>query len=264
MKGADATESPTRSGFTLTELLVVIGIIALLMGLLLPALSSARQHARATKCLSNLRQLGLAAQMYANSNHGYFPIARDSQAEWDFDSSGTAVLPGILWAGVTDMEIQQCPSYERHSPTISDPYTGYNYNTSYIGGGVGEFTPLGNSHVSPIKTTEVLRNSEIALFGDGQWAGGTNKYMRSPLKMSNTDTGDAVSSGTRLAGTQGYRHLGRTNVCYCDGHAAPAAAFFLHPGTNNNGTITFSASSAASGTGFLSIDNSAYDSNQDP
>jgi prepilin-type N-terminal cleavage/methylation domain-containing protein len=66
----DQSRFARRRGFTLVELLVVIGIIAMLIGLLLPALNGARQVANRTKCLANLNQIGVAMLTYANENHG--------------------------------------------------------------------------------------------------------------------------------------------------------------------------------------------------
>jgi prepilin-type N-terminal cleavage/methylation domain-containing protein len=65
--------SRAKRGFTLVELLVVIGIIALLISMLLPALNQARQQAQSTQCLAQLRQCGQILYIYANENHGYFP-----------------------------------------------------------------------------------------------------------------------------------------------------------------------------------------------
>jgi prepilin-type N-terminal cleavage/methylation domain-containing protein len=64
----------SRSGFTLVELLVVVGIIAVLVGILLPTLNRAREAAKRTACLANLRSLGQLVVMYANMNKGQIPI----------------------------------------------------------------------------------------------------------------------------------------------------------------------------------------------
>jgi prepilin-type N-terminal cleavage/methylation domain-containing protein/prepilin-type processing-associated H-X9-DG protein len=63
------------SGFTLVELLVVVGIITVLVALLLPALSGAREHANRVKCLATLRTMGQAAQMHAVEHRGHMPLA---------------------------------------------------------------------------------------------------------------------------------------------------------------------------------------------
>ena len=249
-----------KRAFTLVEMVIVIGILAALAALLLPAVSRAREQAKSVKCLSNLRQLAQAAFAYVEVYDGSFPLSTQGGGlEWDFDSRSTPIRPGILWMGATTLSIHQCPSYDGRSGTKTDPFTGYNYNTSYIGGGVGETTPLGTSHVAPARIHAVHDPARVALFGDGQYWAGSDKFMRAPILMAGTNLGDGVDLASRLAGTQGYRHLGRTNVCYCDGHAESVAARYLNSGTSNGRSIASSPADVSTGnSGFLSADNSAY------
>ena len=245
-----------RFGFTLVELLVVIGIVAVLVGLLLPALSVVRTQARTTQCLSNLRQLGIAAQRYVADNRGLCPPAVIFYGAWDYQTRPTGqVVPGTLWEnGTTALQVQQCPEYLLHPDSAgTDPFTGYNYNTSYLGHGLGEAT------VRPAVLSSVPQSQRVAMFGDGQYGAGTDKFMRAPLREVPLGQGDNVDDGTRLAGTQGYRHRGRTNVCYADGHAASVLERSTGVGTTAGGTAAYTAGqTAAAGTGFLSPDDSAY------
>jgi prepilin-type N-terminal cleavage/methylation domain-containing protein len=244
-----------NKGFTLTELMVVTSVTALMMGILLPVLGRVRQQGKSVVCLSNLRQLAIAAELYCNSNDGYYPIAymyerKDSEFisyAWDFTtikdwSKGTVeVKPGLLWQGRTIEKIQQCPAFKGGHKWLNDPYTGYNYNTSYIGHGSSE------SIVTPARNVDVKKPGECALFGDGQYAGGANKFMRAPWP----NEGDAGFFG-RAAGTQGYRHLGKTNVAYCEGSSRSIREIYRQTEPGEFEKI-------APGTGSLSADNSAYD-----
>jgi prepilin-type N-terminal cleavage/methylation domain-containing protein/prepilin-type processing-associated H-X9-DG protein len=92
-----------RRGFTLVELLVVIGIIAVLIGILLPTLARARESARRASCLSNLRQVGMAMRFYAYDNHDQVPLGfRSGNKQFNSmvrGSNNRLVLFGWLYAG---------------------------------------------------------------------------------------------------------------------------------------------------------------------
>ncbi len=152
-----------RRAFTLVELLVVIGIIAVLISLLLPALNGARKAADRTKCLSALRQNGQAYFMYANENKGVWPMSRQQystssppsagpirERRWfDFISKyvlgpGRELKPdglvpaGTLWIGHSDIRwgnnvLWGCPSWRRYTKvgagaSLAAEHPGYNMN----------------------------------------------------------------------------------------------------------------------------------------
>ena len=177
-----------RRGFTLIELLVVIAIIALLMGILMPALSRVKKQARSVACLATLKQWGTIWSMYCDDNEGRFPEA--GPLGW---KRGTWVI-ALRDAYRTKSDILLCPSAAKRLPTGQD--WGDSTHTYIMGTGgmlnsqeeasygqnnwVFYAKGTGTIQTRPIpwnwKTKDVSNSTNVPIFADTMWRGGGPSY----------------------------------------------------------------------------------------
>jgi len=184
-----------RSGFTLIELLVVIAIIALLLAILMPALSRVKKQARTVTCMALLKQWGTIWSMYCDDNGGYFSNGFIRNAGWH---RGEWVI-GLRHLYRTKTDILQCASAKKRKPN-GDEWgdTTHTYwmplggnDTSGKGGeepSYGGSNWIYNPTISAIqgrpadwnwRTRDVRSSNEIPIFGDAMWRGGGPCYRTS-------------------------------------------------------------------------------------
>jgi prepilin-type N-terminal cleavage/methylation domain-containing protein/prepilin-type processing-associated H-X9-DG protein len=123
-----------RNAFTLVELLVVISIIALLMGVLLPALTAARKQAQATVCRSNLKQIGFAANFYAEASNFFIPRGTSSSGNTWFKLFMPYLSQKPRDGDYRSVKMYRCPSYPNRNQTVCYVVNGWQFkaSTTYI------------------------------------------------------------------------------------------------------------------------------------
>lgn len=237
------------AAFTLVELLVVMGIVAVLAALVLLAISRAKSSAQRIVCVNNLRQLGTALQQFVADHHVY-PLDVNPDKAGSFPDHGFSWIESLDLAyskavrGRTFDGVWVCPSGKRPATyPRSGPYSYYGYNangmsaqTETVSLGLGgHFVRRYPSRppAPPVSESEIASPSDMLALGDGLMGGpGSILDGAAWLQRLPTMAGDAASSSRANA-----RHQGKANAAFCDGHIETPTLKALFMGTNDPALI---------------------------
>ncbi len=230
-----------KRAFSLIELMIVISLLALLMAILLPALSLTRSQACRVVCESNLRQLFLANAGYAIENDGhYVPAAPDITSEsggkyrWHGVRSNPDEpfdpLEGPLSAYLADGKVKECPQKvnfvkeQQWNDNFEQGCGGYGYNMTYIGSRlwqtrINSLEELSYVYTQTTHVTEIATPGETLMFADTAMSNdGRSLIEYSFAEPPFTVYNGQVITSFYMSPSIHFRHRGRANIGWTDGH----------------------------------------------